>query len=123
MIFINFIFIIFQVKDEQDEETGETKDNTDNVTEAFNGQVSTREMQDRPKLKYPEPATPGNSPARGAVGPVGVAPGASVPAPGQKISYMKHSDSSFGLHSPDSFNDDVQVRLLSFLLHTVLTKC
>lgn len=22
---------------------------------------------------------------------------------------MKHSDSSFGLHSPDSFNDDVQV--------------
>ena len=24
-------------------------------------------------------------------------------------SMLKHSDSSFGLHSPDSFNDDVQV--------------
>ena len=118
MIFINFIFIIFQVKDEQDEETVETKDNTDTVTEAFNGQVATREMPERPKLKYPEPATPGNSPARGAAvsassGPsvtsvASVTPGAANG--GQKISYMKHSDSSFGLHSPDSFHDDVQVR-------------
>ena len=46
-----------------------------------------------------QPSTPQNSPARGQVS---VSSGAK--------SYMKHSDSSFGLHSPDSFNDDVQVR-------------
>ena len=30
-------------------------------------------------------------------------------------SMLKHSDSSFGLHSPDSFNDDVQVKLKNIL--------
>ena len=63
--------------------------------------------QEKPKLKYPEPSTPGNSPARGAT--VGQATSGGGGG-GQKTSYaMKHSDSSFGLHSPDSFNDDVQV--------------
>lgn len=63
--------------------------------------------QDKPKLRHPEPSTPGNSPARGAtMGPATPSGGGG----GQKTSYaMKHSDSSFGLHSPDSFNDDVQV--------------
>ena len=38
------------------------------------------------------------SPARGDTVPSGTK------------SLIKHSDSSFGLHSPDSFNDDVQVK-------------
>ena len=29
-------------------------------------------------------------------------------------SMLKHSDSSFGLHSPDALNDDVQVIQLTF---------
>jgi hypothetical protein len=43
-------------------------------------------------------ASPERSPARGA--------GAGQP----RLGGLKHSDSSFGLHSPDSLGDDVQVR-------------
>ena len=35
-------------------------------------------------------------------------------------SMLKHSDSSFGLHSPDSFNDDVQVKFK--ILHSITFK-
>ena len=88
---------IVQVKDDDDEEEEEEEEEGEGegeegeerggkVTEAYNGSVS-----------GPGPG-PGNSPSRGA----------AVSSGGAK-SYMKHSDSSFGLHSPDSFNDDVQV--------------
>ena len=81
---------IVQVKDddeeeeEEGEEEGEGEEGGGKVTEAYNGSVSG--------------PGPGNSPSRGT----------AVSSGGAK-SYMKHSDSSFGLHSPDSFNDDVQV--------------
>ena len=34
------------------------------------------------------------------------------PPPPPPKSILKHSDSSFGLHSPDSLNDDVQVVII-----------
>lgn len=75
------------------------------MAEAFNGG-----LVDKAKPRYPDPATPANSPARGAT----VASPAPAPGPGPKQGgFMKHSDSSFGLHSPDSFNDDVQVMKVS----------
>ena len=81
------------------------------VAEAFNGG-----LVDKAKPRYPDPATPGNSPARGAT----VASPAPAPAPGPKQGgFMKHSDSSFGLHSPDSFNDDVQVMKVSTKLREI----
>ena len=76
------LLFFLQVKDDQEEgeEEGGVK-----VAEAYNGQVQ---------------PSPEASPARGT----------SVASGGSRAkSYIKHSDSSFGLHSPDSFNDDVQV--------------
>ena len=49
-----------------------------------------------------QPVVPGPSPSRAA-----------------KSYSMKHSDSSFGLHSPDSFNDDVQVRTVFCIVWTL----
>ena len=93
------------MKDE-DEEQPEAGPKEAAVTEAVNGLVS---GQEKPGPRLPEPATPGNSPARGAA--------ALVTSPAKSKGFMKHSDSSFGLHSPDSFNDDVQVRDLFFSKH------
>ena len=93
----------FQVKDE-DEEQSEAGPKEAAVTEAVNGLVSGPE---KPGPRLPEPATPGNSPARGAAALV------TSPAKAKTGGFMKHSDSSFGLHSPDSFNDDVQVHFSS----------
>lgn len=94
---------LLQVKEED-----ETDDKT--VNEAMNGTVT---GQEKPKMKLVEPATPGNSPARGATS--GTRPYQS-PRPAASSYGMKHSDSSFGLHSPDSLNDDVQVtnKIFSF---------
>lgn len=72
-----------------------------NVTEALNGSVKNTPPE-VPKPKLAATATPQNSPARGAV------------VQNQSKSMLKHSDSSFGLHSPDSFNDDVQMLIRKF---------
>ena len=53
-----------------------------------------------------QPMVPGPSPSRGA-----------------KSYSMKHSDSSFGLHSPDSFNDDVQVTTGLCIVWTQQANC
>ena len=97
-------YFIFQVKDEEEEET-DTIPQEAAVTEAFNGLVS---GQEKPRPRLPEPATSGNSPARGAQQQQQQQHNSS-PANNKTGGFMKHSDSSFGLHSPDSFNDDVQV--------------
>ena len=96
---------IVQVKDDDDEEEeeegeeGEGEEGGGKVTEAYNGSVSGQSTQ------------PGGSPSRGAT----VSSGAK--------SYMKHSDSSFGLHSPDSFNDDVQVTTGLCIVWTQQANC
>ena len=101
--------LILQVREDQEEDEDEVPQDEKNVNEAVNGALtsSSPATVEKPKLKYPEPATPGNSPARGVTI-------ATPPTGTPKMSYsMKHSDSSFGLHSPDSFNDDVQVIISS----------
>ena len=92
---------IVQVKDddEEEEEEGEVEEGGGKVTEAYNGSVSGQSTQ------------PGGSPSRGAT----VSSGAK--------SYMKHSDSSFGLHSPDSFNDDVQVMTVFCIVWSQQANC
>ena len=103
---------IVQVKDDDDDEEeeeeegeGEGEEAGGKMTEAYNGSVSG---------SGPGPGqstNPTNSPSRGAA----VSSGAK--------SYMKHSDSSFGLHSPDSFNDDVQVRTGFCIVWTHQANC
>lgn len=56
------------------------------------------------KPKLANTGTPDNSPARGAM----------VATNQARHGGLKHSDSSFGLHSPDSFNDDVQMLIRKF---------
>ena len=94
------------MKDEDEEEQAEAGPKEVAVTEAVNGLVT---GQEKPKPRLAEPATPGNSPARGAASMV-----TSPAKPKAAGGFMKHSDSSFGLHSPDSFNDDVQVKIWLF---------
>ena len=94
------------------------------MTEAFNGLVT---GQEKPKMKLPETATPGNSPARGATSSTRTTMVQKTPTTtttSSSSSYgMKHSDSSFGLHSPDSLNDDVQVRQrIKIFLKSFLTR-
>ena len=108
-----------QVREDQEEEDAEVPQGEKNVNEAVNGALtSSPSSMEKAKLKYPEPATPGNSPARGVTMP---SPAAPTGTP--KLSYsMKHSDSSFGLHSPDSFNDDVQVIIPKSICNKLVRK-
>jgi hypothetical protein len=72
-------------EDEEDEE--EEEDAVEAVTEALNDQLMRQKKERGQEERTASMA-------------------ASSPAP---KSILKHSDSSFGLHSPDSLNDDVQV--------------
>jgi hypothetical protein len=72
-------------EDEEDEE--EEEDAVEAVTEALNDQLMRQKKERGQEERTASMA-------------------ASFPAP---KSILKHSDSSFGLHSPDSLNDDVQV--------------
>ena len=75
------------------------------MTEAYNSSVSGPGSG--------QATTPGvPSPSRGA-----------AVSGGSGKSYMKHSDSSFGLHSPDSFNDDVQVTTGLCIVWTQQANC
>jgi hypothetical protein len=76
-------------EDEEDEE--EEEDAVEAVTEALNDQLM-RQKKERGQEER--------------TASLAASLAASSPAP---KSILKHSDSSFGLHSPDSLNDDVQV--------------
>ena len=90
--------------EEEEEEEGEGEEGGGKVTEAYNSSVSGSGSG--------QATNPGLSPSRGA-----------AVSGGSAKSYMKHSDSSFGLHSPDSFNDDVQVRTVFCIVWTQQANC
>ena len=89
-------------EEDEEEEEGEGEEGGGKVTEAYNSSVSGSGSTN--------PGVP--SPSRGA-----------AVSGGSGKSYMKHSDSSFGLHSPDSFNDDVQVTTGLCIVWTQQANC
>ena len=91
----SLIVLLFQEKQEDD---------TPAVTEIVHEDARARLLagESEPKPKLANTGTPNNSPARIA------------PAGQSRHGGLKHSDSSFGLHSPDSFNDDVQMMIRKF---------
>lgn len=90
---------MFSIQEKSDEDEK-------NLTEAVNGVVVGTEGGDGAG----EGVTPQSSPAR-----AGHPPAAQHPVQ----QGLKHSDSSFGLHSPDSFNDDVQVSPHTDLIYII----
>ena len=99
------------LQEKVEERDGKEADSPETVNEQSRTGAASEETAIKPKLA--DTGTTNSSPARVIT--------VSTAASHNRHGALKHSDSSFGLHSPDSYCDDVQSIIRKFNTHPQLT--